>query len=165
LGAVPSPFDCFLVNRGLKTLAVRMEQHMKNGLAVAKYLESHPMIRKVIHPGLKSHPQHELALSQCSGFSGMVSVYIEGDAEIANLFLKSLKLFTLAESLGSVESLIEIPAVMTHASLLKEMREKLGIDDTLVRLSVGIETTQDLLADLEQALNISKKLYDIKAEK
>ncbi|CAG2179200.1 unnamed protein product, partial [Oppiella nova] len=109
LGAVPSPFDCFLVNRGLKTLAVRMEQHQKNGLAVARFLESHPMVRKVIHPGLESHPQHELAVRQCSGFSGMVSVYIEGDGETANVFLKNLKLFILAESLGSVESLIEIP--------------------------------------------------------
>ena len=165
MGAIPSPFDCFLVNRGLKTLAVRMEQHMKNGLSVAKFLESHPMVRKVIHPGLRSHPQHELAVRQCSGFSGMVSMYIEGDGETANVFLKNLKIFILAESLGSVESLIEIPALMTHASLPKDMREQLGIDDTLVRLSVGIESTEDLLSDLGQALTVAKKFNDLKNQK
>ncbi|XP_054166261.1 cystathionine gamma-lyase-like [Oppia nitens] len=162
LGAVPSPFDCFLVNRGLKTLAVRMDKHQENGLAVARFLESHPMVKKVIHPGLKSHPQHELALRQCSGFSGMVSAYIEGDGETASVFIKNLKLFILAESLGSVESLIEIPALMTHQSLPKETREMLGISDTLIRLSVGIEATEDLLSDLSQALNIAKEFYDRK---
>ena len=120
------------------------------------------MIRKVLHPGLESHPQHELALRQCSGFSGMVSVYIEGDGQTTNVFLKSLKIFILAESLGSVESLIEVPALMTHASLPKDVRAQLGIDDTLVRLSVGIETTEDLLADLGQALAVAKKFNDSK---
>ena len=141
-----------------------MQQHMKNGLAVAQYLESHPMVKKVIFPGLKSHPQHELAVRQCSGFSGMVSMYIEGDGETAKVFLQSLKLFTLAESLGSIESLIEIPSLMTHASLPKETREQLGIDDTLLRLSVGIEAIEDLLADLAQGLAVAKKLNESKCK-
>lgn len=162
MGAVPSPFDCFLVNRGLKTLAVRMQQHMKNGLAVAKYLESHPMVRKVIHPGLKSHPQHELALRQSTGFSGMVSLYMKGNAETVKIFTENLKLFILAMSLGSTESLIDVPALMTHSNLNEETRKKLGIDETMVRISVGIEETEDLLADLDQALAIAQKFYDSK---
>ncbi|RWS22095.1 cystathionine gamma-lyase-like protein [Leptotrombidium deliense] len=152
LGAVPSPFDCFLVNRGLKTLHVRMEQHMKNGLEVAHFLESHPAVKKVVHPGLKSHPQHELAMRQCSGFSGMVTFYIKGGLNEAKLFVKSLKVFTLAESLGGIESLVEIPAIMTHASVPVEQRKVLGIDDGLIRLSVGIENTKDVIDDLRQAL-------------
>jgi cystathionine gamma-lyase len=151
-GAVPSPFECFLVNRGLKTLHLRMREHMRNGLEVAKYLESHPCVEKVIFPGLPSHPQHKLALRQCSGFSGMVSFNIRGGLTETNTFLKKLKVFILAESLGGYESLAEHPAVMTHASVPVEQRNKLGISDNLIRLSVGLESTDDLLNDLDQAL-------------
>jgi cystathionine gamma-lyase len=139
-----------------------MQQHMKNGLAVAKYLESHPMVRKVIHPGLKNHPQHELALRQSTGFSGMVSLYMKGNAETVKIFTENLKLFILAMSLGSTESLIDVPALMTHSNLNEETRKKLGIDETMVRISVGIEETEDLLADLDQALAITQKFYDSK---
>jgi cystathionine gamma-lyase len=139
-----------------------MQQHMKNGLAVAKYLESHSMVRKVIHPGLKSHPQHELALRQSTGFSGMVSLYMKGNAETVKIFTENLKLFILAMSLGSTESLIDVPALMTHSNLNEETRKKLGIDETMVRISVGIEETEDLLADLDQALAIAQKFYDNK---
>lgn len=152
IGAVSSPFDCFLVNRGLKTLALRMEQHQRNALNVARFLESHPMIRKVLYPGLESHPQHAIHKKQTSGSSGMVSFYIDGTMSTAKAFLSNLKLFTLAESLGAVESLIEIPSVMTHASIPKETREQLGIDDTLIRVSVGLEDAADLVRDLDQAL-------------
>lgn len=156
LGSVPSPFDCFLVNRGLKTLHVRMEMHMKNGLAVAQFLEGHNAVEKVIFPGLESHPQHELAKRQCSGFSGMVSFYVRGGLTEAQCFISHLKFFTLAESLGSIESLVEIPSLMTHASVPKDQREELGISDNLIRLSVGLEDTQDLLSDLDQALKKSQ---------
>ncbi|XP_076686884.1 cystathionine gamma-lyase isoform X4 [Andrena cerasifolii] len=149
MGIVPSPFDCSLVNRSLKTLELRMQQHMKNGLAVAKYLEVHPYVEKVIHPYLPSHPQHELALRQTSGHSGMVSFFLKGDSR---KFLKALKLFALAESLGGYESLAELPSVMTHASVPEETRLVLGINDQLIRLSVGLETERDILADLGQAL-------------
>ena len=149
MGVVPSPFDCSMVNRSLKTLELRMQQHMKNGLAVAKYLEVHPCVEKVFHPYLPSHPQYELALRQTSGHSGMVSFYLKGDSR---KFLKALKLFILAESLGGYESLAELPSVMTHASLTEECREVLGINDQLIRLSVGLETERDILADLGQAL-------------
>lgn len=153
LGAVPSAFDCFLVNRSLKTLAVRMRAHQKNGLAVAHFLEGHKLVSQVHHPGLKSHAQHELALKQSSGFSGMLSILINGTAEDATYFIKKLKIFALAESLGGVESLIELPSVMTHASVPEELRQVLGIDDSLVRISCGIEDEEDLIADLSQALN------------
>lgn len=149
LGIVPSPFDCAQVNRSLKTLEIRMKQHMKNGIAVAKFLEAHPLVEKVIHPLLQSHPQHDIALKQTNGHSGMVSFYHKGDSA---KFLKSLKLFILAESLGGYESLAELPSVMTHSSVPEEDRVMLGITDNLVRLSVGLETEQDLLADLDQAL-------------
>ncbi|XP_048761657.2 cystathionine gamma-lyase-like isoform X2 [Ostrea edulis] len=152
-GAVPSPFDSFLVNRGLKTLHVRMKEHMKNGLAVAKFLESHPCVEKVLHPGLPSHPQHELAKKQMRGFSGMVTFYIKGGIKEASEFLKNVKIFTLAESLGGFESLCELPSVMTHASVPEDERDKLGISDNLIRLSVGIEDEEDLIEDLDQALN------------
>lgn len=152
IGAVSSPFDCFLVNRGLKTLALRMEQHQRNALNVARFLESHPMIRKVLYPGLESHPQHALHKKQTSGSGGMVSFYIDGTLSTAKAFLSNLRVFTLAESLGAVESLIEIPSLMTHASIPKETREQLGIDDTLVRVSVGLEDAADLVRDLDQAL-------------
>ena len=151
-GPVPSPFDCYMMNRGLKTLHLRMQAHMKNGFAVARYLESNPRVEKVLHPGLPSHPNHEVAKSQMIGFSGMVTFYIKGGEEEARIFLQSIKLFTLAESLGGYESLAEHPAIMTHASVVKEEREKLGIYDNLIRLSVGVEDEADLIADLEQAL-------------
>ncbi|XP_055383081.1 cystathionine gamma-lyase [Condylostylus longicornis] len=151
-GIVPSPFDCYLVNRGLKTLALRMEQHQKNSVDVAKWLEKHPLIEKVIHPGLPSHPQYELTRRQCYGHSGIMSFYLVGDLQKSKKFLQSLKLFTLAESLGGYESLAELPCVMTHASVPAEDRKILGISDTLLRLSVGLEEAEDLIADLDQAL-------------
>lgn len=151
-GAVPSPFDCFLVNRGLKTLHVRMDRHMENALKVAKFLEAHPFVSKVIHPGLPSHPQYEIAQRQCSGFSGMVTFLLKGGLAEAKTFLTSLKIFTLAESLGSIESLAELPVLMTHASVPEEHRKELGITENLIRLSVGIEHCDDLIHDLDQAL-------------
>ncbi|KAI0229978.1 cystathionine gamma-lyase cys3, partial [Massospora cicadina] len=151
-GAVPSPFDCFLAHRGLKTLALRMRQHGSNALAVARYLERSPRVDKVIYPGLASHPQHELAKAQQSGFGGMVSFRIKGDGETADRFLQALNIFTLAESLGGIESLCELPAKMTHGSIPANEREELGITDNLIRLSVGIEDVKDLVDDLEQAL-------------
>jgi len=151
LGAVPSPFDCYLVIRSLKTLHVRMPLHMHNALAVSKYLESHPKVEKVLHPGLPSHSQHELALKQSSGHSGLISFYLKGDP---TKFLQNLKLFCLAESLGGYESLAEVPSLMTHASVPPELREKLGITDSLIRLSVGLEADVDLVKDLEQALKL-----------
>ena len=156
LGTVPSPFDCFLVNRGLKTLHVRMERHMENGLAVAKFLDNHSAVEKVIYPGLESHPQYELAKKQCTGSSGMVSFYIKGDLKNAEKFINNLEVFMLAESLGSIESLVEIPSLMTHASVPLDQREKLGITDNLIRLSVGIESLKDLIHDLDQALYVSQ---------
>lgn len=156
-GIVPSPFDCFLANRGAKTLAVRMEQHQKNAMTVAKFLESHEMVVKVIYPGLKSHPQHDLVNKQCTGYSGMIAFEIKGDLETARIFLQTVQCFTLAESLGGIESLIEHPAIMTHASVEPEDRKKLGISDTFIRLSVGIEDIDDLINDLKNALNACKK--------
>ncbi|MGA2162434.1 MAG: PLP-dependent aspartate aminotransferase family protein [Methanoregula sp.] len=150
-GAILSPFDSFLVARGIKTLALRMEQHQKNALAIARYLESHKKVSAVYYPGLPSHPQHALAKKQMEGFSGMFSFEIRGGKRAACRFLRSLRLFSLAESLGGVESLIEHPATMTHASVLKAEREKVGVTDALIRVSVGIENTGDLIADLGQA--------------
>ncbi|KFM65374.1 Cystathionine gamma-lyase, partial [Stegodyphus mimosarum] len=157
LGTVPSPFDCFLVNRGIKTLHLRMERHMQNAMAVAEFLEKHPAVEKVMYPGLKSYPQYELAKKQCKGFSGMVSFYVKGGLKEAQIFIENLKIFILAESLGSVESLAEIPSLMTHASVPKEQREQLGISDNLVRLSVGVEAESDLIEDLNQALQKLQK--------
>jgi cystathionine gamma-lyase len=151
-GAVLPPFDSYLTLRGVKTLPLRMEQHQKNALAIARYLEKHPKINKVIYPGLSGHPQHELAKSQASGFGGVVSFEVKGALADAERFLEKLKLFALAESLGGVEALIELPALMTHNSVDKEVREQVGITDTLIRLSTGIEDAKDLIADLEQAL-------------
>ncbi|MDR1415903.1 MAG: PLP-dependent aspartate aminotransferase family protein [Prevotellaceae bacterium] len=151
-GAVLPPFDSYLTLRGLKTLALRMEQHGKNALAIARYLEKHPKVSRVFYPGLESHPQHALAKSQASGFGGVLSFDVKGTMADAENFLERLKLFTLAESLGGVESLIELPSLMTHASVEKAEREKVGITDTLIRVSVGIEGVADLIADLEQAL-------------
>uniref|UniRef100_A0A8C7R5I2 Cystathionine gamma-lyase n=1 Tax=Oncorhynchus mykiss TaxID=8022 RepID=A0A8C7R5I2_ONCMY len=153
LGAVPSPFDCYLCNRGLKTLHLRMRQHFKNALAVAKFLEADPRVDRVIFPGLPSHPQHELMKRQCTGCPGMITFYIKGKLENATTFLSSLKMFALAESLGGYESLAEHPAIMTHASVPESDRAALGISDTLIRLSVGLEDEQDIIEDLEQALN------------
>lgn len=153
VGAVPAPWDCFLVMRGLKTLHVRMEQHAKNAMQVAEFLSSHPKVERVVYPGLKSHPQHELARKQMSGFGGMITFFMKGGLPEARSFLEKVKVFTLAESLGGVESLIEHPAIMTHASIPAENRKLLGIHDNLVRISVGIEDVQDLLADLKQALS------------
>ncbi|GFS01984.1 cystathionine gamma-lyase-like [Elysia marginata] len=158
LGAVPSPFDCYLVNRGLKTLAVRMKEHMKNGLAVARFLETHPAVVKVVHPGLPSHPQYELGRRQMIGYSGMLTFNIKGGLEESRAFFKNLKLFTLAESLGGFESLCELPSLQTHASVPDDQRKALGISDSLVRLSVGIEDVEDLIADLDRALKAAVKL-------
>ncbi|MBA3988649.1 MAG: cystathionine gamma-synthase [Idiomarina sp.] len=152
VGAVAGPFDSYLALRGVKTLALRMQQHNQSGLAIAKWLEQHPRVKKVIHPGLESHPQHALAAKQMQGFGGMISILLDGDIESARRFLEAVEIFALAESLGGVESLIEHPAIMTHASIPAENREKLGIHDNFVRISVGIEDTDDLIADLNQAL-------------
>ena len=152
VGAVPGPLDCFLVLRGTKTLAVRMKEHAVNAQILSEWLESHPKVERVIYPGLASHPQHALACEQMSGFGGMISVIVKGGLETAKLFLERCRVFTLAESLGGVESLIEHPGIMTHASVPPEVREELGIVDGLIRLSVGIEHIDDLIADLEGAL-------------
>jgi len=152
VGAILSPFDSFLVLRGTKTLAVRMEKHDQNGRAVASYLAEHPKVKKVYYPGLPSHPQHELARRQQKGFGGMIS-FETGSLENARTVLESVRLCTLAESLGGVETLICHPATMTHASVPRERREKLGITDGLVRISVGIEDVEDIIEDLEQALS------------
>lgn len=152
IGAILSPFDSFLVLRGTKTLAVRMEKHDENGRAVANFLTEHPNVQKVYYPGLASHPQHELAKRQQKGFGGMVA-FETGSLENAKKVLENVKLCTLAESLGGVESLISHPATMTHASVPAEKREKLGITDGLVRVSVGIEDVEDIISDLDQALS------------
>ncbi|KAI9914052.1 hypothetical protein PsorP6_006426 [Peronosclerospora sorghi] len=157
LGAVPAPFDCYMALRGLKTLHVRMAQHAHNAQAVAKYLEAHPAVEKVCYPGLSSHPQHELAKKQASGFGGMVTFYVHGGLPKARAFLEHLQVFTLAESLGAVESLAESPAIMTHASVPPAIRQELGISDNLIRLSVGIEGLPDIIADLERALAAEPK--------
>lgn len=150
-GAILSPFDSWLVLRGTKTLALRMEQHDKSGRAVAAFLEEHPKVRKVYYPGSASHPQHALARRQQNGFGGMVAFDV-GSLEAARTVLESVKLCTLAESLGGVETLISHPATMTHASVDAEKRKRLGITDGLVRISVGIEDTDDIIADIDQAL-------------
>jgi cystathionine gamma-lyase len=153
IGAVPSPFDCFLVLRGIKTLAIRMEKHNCNAQEIAEFLESQPKVKKVHYPGLKSHPQHDLAKKQMSGFGGILSFELNANLKGVKAFLKKFKLFALAESLGGVESLIEHPALMTHASIPREEREKIGISDSLIRVSVGIEDLEDLIADFKQALD------------
>ena len=151
VGGILSPFDSFLALRGLKTLALRMERHCENGLKVARWLEARKDVARVIYPGLESHSQHELARRQMRGFGGMVTAVLDRDLEGTRRFLETVRLFTLAESLGGVESLIEHPAIMTHASIPPEQRAALGIDDGLIRLSVGVEDAHDLIADLEQA--------------
>jgi cystathionine gamma-lyase len=152
VGAIAGPFDSFLALRGLKTLALRMERHCSNALTIAEWLERQPGVARVIYPGLKSHPQHALARRQMNGYGGMVSAVLDGGIERVRRFLERCQLFMLAESLGGVESLIETPALMTHASMPLEKRVAVGIDNGLVRISVGVEDVRDLIADLEQAL-------------
>ncbi|MDR0768540.1 MAG: cystathionine gamma-synthase [Dysgonamonadaceae bacterium] len=152
IGAVLSPFDSYLTLRGVKTLALRMEQHQQNAFSVAGYLLQHPKVKKVIYPGLESHPQHALAKAQSTGFGGILSFEIAGNQSDAKAFLERLRIIALAESLGGVESLIELPSVMTHSSVPKEIRKQVGITDTLIRFSTGIENVSDLIADIEQAL-------------
>ncbi len=153
VGSVSGPFDSFLALRGLKTLSLRMERHCTSALKIAQFLEAHPGVDNVIYPGLASHPQHALAKRQMRGFGGIVTARIKGGLDGATRFLERCQLFTLAESLGGVESLIEHPAIMTHASVPQEVRAELGIDDGLVRLSVGIEDADDLIEDLRSALS------------
>lgn len=156
MGGVQGAFDAFLALRSLKTLPLRMKAHAENGMKVAQFLEKHPQVERIIYPGLASHPQHELAKQQMSGFGGMITFFIKGGMTAARKFLESVEVFALAESLGGVESLIEHPAIMTHASVPAEQRKALGIDDSLIRLSVGVEDVDDLLADLEQAFKAAK---------
>ena len=152
VGAIAGAFDSFLVLRSLKTLALRMERHCANALEIARWLEEQPQVESVSYPGLKSHPQHDLARTQMRGFGGMVTIVLKTDLEGTRRFLENTQLFALAESLGGVESLINHPALMTHASVPKEQREKLGVTDSLVRLSVGVEDLRDLVDDLKTAL-------------
>lgn len=156
VGAVPGPLDCFLVLRGIKTLALRMRQHCENAQRVAEYLAQHPEVERVLYPGLPSHSGHALARRQMDGFGGMVSVVLKGGLQRALRFMRATHLFRLAESLGGVESLMCHPATMTHASIPPEERARIGISDALIRLSVGIEDAEDLIADLEQALQASR---------
>ena len=152
MGTCASPFDCWLVLRGIETLPVRMKQHQENALAVANYLKRHPKVKRVLYPGLESHPGHEIAKRQMKGFGGVVSFELRGGIEGVNTFLRRLKVFSLAESLGGITSLAEHPATMSHASMPKDYRVKVGITDELIRLSVGLENVDDLAEDLEQAL-------------
>jgi cystathionine gamma-lyase len=155
IGAVPGPQDCFLQLRGIKTLHLRMEAHAKNAGALARWLGEHGEVARVVYPGLPSHPQHEVAKRQMRGYGGMLSFELKGDLERARRFVAATRVFTLAESLGGVESLIELPAAMTHASIPREIRETLGIRDGLIRLSVGVEDLADLREDLDQAFEAS----------
>ena len=153
LGPITSTFDSYLILRSLKTLPIRMERHSKNALLIANELINNEKIENVIYPGLESHPQHQLAKKQMNGFGGIISIELSGGLEASKTFLEKTKIFSLAESLGGVESLIEHPALMTHASLPAEIRDKIGITDGLIRLSVGIESVEDLIDDIHQALN------------
>ncbi len=153
IGPCQSPFDSWLVLRGIKTLAVRMKAHEQNAMKISNYLENHAKVEKVVYPGLKSHPQYELAKKQMKGSGGMITFFLKGGIAESRRFLENVKLFALAESLGGVESLVDHPAIMTHASIPKEVREQLGIHDNLIRLSVGIEDCDDLIADLERAFS------------
>jgi cystathionine gamma-lyase len=152
IGAVPSPFDCFLAIRGIKTLAIRVERHNSNAIKIAQFLEKHPSVVKVYYPGLESSQYHEIAKKQQKGFGGVLSFSIKGGLEESKKFLQNLNIFVCAESLGSVESLAEHPALMTHASVSKEVRQELGIDDGFIRLAIGIEDVEDLIGDLDKAL-------------
>jgi len=151
IGGTPGPFDCYLALRGLKTLKVRMDAACRSAQIIAEYLENHPKVEKIAYPGLPSHPQHDVAKKQMRGFGGMITFYLKGGIEESRKFLASMKTMTLAESLGGVESLIECPAVMTHFSVPPEIRKELGISDNLIRVSVGLEDVEDLVADLQQA--------------
>ncbi|MFG0258360.1 MAG: trans-sulfuration enzyme family protein [Phycisphaerales bacterium JB043] len=151
-GMVMSPFDSYLVLRGIKTLNVRMRQHNESAMRIARHLEAHDRFERVVYPGLDSHPQHEVAKRQMDGFGGMITAFLRGGLEDARRFLERVEIFALAESLGGVESLIEHPAIMTHASVPPEQREALGISDTLIRFSIGVEDTDDLIEDIERAL-------------
>ncbi len=153
LGPITSTFDSYLILRSLKTLSLRMERHSNNALLLANELINHEKIQNVIYPGLESHPQHQLAKKQMNGFGGIISIELSGGLEASKSFLEKTKIFSLAESLGGVESLIEHPALMTHASVPAEIRDKIGITDGLIRLSVGIESVEDLIDDIDQALN------------
>lgn len=153
LGPVLSPFDSWLTLRGIKTLSIRMKVHESNAIEIANFLNCHSNVEKVLYPGLKTHPNHELAKSQMNGFGGMISILLKSDLAGTKRFLTNLNYFTLAESLGGIESLIEHPAIMTHASLPKKVRESIGIQDNLIRISVGIEDKLDLISDLDQALS------------
>jgi cystathionine gamma-lyase/cystathionine beta-lyase len=152
MGTCASPFDCWLVLRGIETLPVRMKQHEENAFAVANYLKGHPKVKRVLYPGLESHKGHEIAKRQMKGFGGVVSFDLTGGIEGVNAFLRRLKVFSLAESLGGITSLAEHPTTMSHASMPKDCRERVGITDELIRLSVGLENVDDLIEDLEQAL-------------
>lgn len=152
IGPSQSPFDSWLTLRGIKTLAIRMKAHQENAMKVAKFLEGHPKVERVVYPGLKSHPDHAIAKKQMKGFGGMITIFIKGGLKESRKFLKAVNIFALAESLGGVESLIEHPAIMTHASVPKAIRKQIGLTDNLVRLSVGIENVDDLIDDLNQAL-------------
>lgn len=151
MGGVQGAFDAFLALRSLKTLPLRMKAHAQNAQQVAEFLQTHPLVEKVVYPGLPSHPQHNIAKEQMSGFGGMITFFIKGGLSASKKFLENVRVFSLAESLGGVESLIEHPAIMTHASVPPEQRKKLGIDDSLIRLSVGVEDIEDLMNDLKQA--------------
>jgi cystathionine beta-lyase/cystathionine gamma-synthase len=157
MGTCASPFDCWLVLRGIETLAVRMRQHQENAMEIANFLARHKSISKVLYPGLPFHPGHQIAKQQMKGFGGMVSIELSGGIKNANAFLKKLKIFSLAESLGGVVSLVEHPATMSHASMPKEYRNKIGISDGLIRLSVGLENVNDLIEDMEQALKLPQE--------
>ena len=152
-GAVPGPFDCWLVLRGIRTLGVRMDRHCANAARMAEFLTKHAKVSQVLYPGLKSHPQHDLAQRQMQSYGGMVSFHVKGDLDACKQLIKHVKVFTLAESLGGVESLIEHPSSMTHASVPREEREKIGVTDSLIRLSIGIEDAEDLISDLASGLD------------
>lgn len=153
IGAIPAPFDCFMAMRGMKTLHLRMRAHEANALQIARFLETHPKVDRVLYPGLESHPQYEISKKQTRGSGGIVTFFLKGDIKQARQFLENVQLFHLAESLGAVESLVDHPVIMTHASVPPEERAKLGISDSLVRLSVGVEDIADLIQDLTNALN------------
>ena len=154
VGSIPSPFDCYLLIRSIKTLSVRMEKHNQNAMEISNYLSNHQKINKVFYPGLKSDSNYEVAKKQMNGFGGILSIELKGNLDTSKKFLENIEIFTLAESLGGVESLIEHPAIMTHASIDKKIREELGISDTLIRLSIGIEDVNDLKESLDKALNL-----------
>jgi cystathionine gamma-lyase len=152
IGSVAGPFDAYLAHRGVKTLGIRMERHCANAMQIAQWLEKHPKIERVIYPGLKSHPNHAIAKKQMAGFGGMITATMKGGLKASRAMLMRCKIFTLAESLGGIESLIEHPAIMTHASIPPAVRRKIGIEDGMIRLSVGIENVEDQIADLKQAI-------------